>query len=44
MNEIVFMNLLPNFIGGREARLEYETGQIPLNDEKMVAAFGALAG
>lgn len=42
MNEIVFMNLLPNFIGGREARLEYETGQIPFNDDKMVAAFSAL--
>ncbi len=42
MNEIVFMNLLPNFIGGREARLEYETGQVPFNDEKMVAAFAAL--
>lgn len=42
MNEIVFMNLLPNFIGAREARLEYETGQVPFNDEKMVAAFRAL--
>lgn len=42
MNEIVFMNLLPNFIGGRDARLEYETGQVPFNDEKMVNAFQAL--
>jgi raffinose/stachyose/melibiose transport system substrate-binding protein len=42
MNEIVFMNLLPNFIGGREARLQYEKGEVPFNDEKMVAAFGAL--
>lgn len=42
MNEIVFMNLLPNFIGGREARLEYETGQVPFNDKKMVSAFKAL--
>lgn len=42
MNEIVFMNLLPNFIGGRDARLEYETGQVPFNDEKMVSAFQAL--
>lgn len=42
MNEIVYMNLLPNFIGGREARLEYETGQVPFNDEKMVSAFKAL--
>lgn len=43
MNEIVFMNLLPNFIGGREARLEYETGQVPFNDAKMVSAFKALS-
>lgn len=42
MNEIVFMNLLPNFIGGREARLAYEAGEIPFNDEKMVTAFHAL--
>lgn len=42
MNEIVFMNLLPNFIGGREARSEYETGEVPFNDEKMVSAFRAL--
>src|SRR5690554_174796 len=42
MNEIVFMNLLPNFIGGREARLEYETGEVPFNDAKMVSAFKAL--
>lgn len=42
MNEIVFMNLLPDFIGGREARLAYENGEVPFNDEKMVAAFQAL--
>lgn len=42
MNEIVFMNLLPNFIGAREARLEYEMGVVPFNDEKMVAAFQGL--
>lgn len=42
MNEIVFMNLLPNFIGGRTARLEYETGKVPFNDAKMVSAFQAI--
>ena len=42
MNEIVFMNLLPDFVGGREARLEYERGEVPFNDDKMVAAFQAL--
>jgi raffinose/stachyose/melibiose transport system substrate-binding protein len=42
MNEIVFMNLLPDFIGGRSSRLEYETGKVPFNDAKMVAAFQAI--
>lgn len=42
MNEIVFMNLLPDFIGGRASRLEYETGKVPFNDQKMVAAFQAI--
>ena len=42
MNEIVFMNLLPDFIGGRASRLEYETGKVPFNDAKMVAAFQAI--
>ena len=42
MNEIVFMNLLPDFIGGRTSRLEYETGKVPFNDAKMVAAFQAI--
>ena len=40
MNEIVFMNLLPDFIGGRASRLEYETGKVPFNDAKMVAEIG----
>lgn len=42
MNEIVLMNILPNFIGGREGRLAYENMETPFNDEKMVAAFQAL--
>jgi raffinose/stachyose/melibiose transport system substrate-binding protein len=42
MNEIVLMNLLPGFIGGRAARLEYETGKVPFNDAKMVAVFQAI--
>lgn len=42
MNEIVFLNLLPSFIGGRASRLEYETGKVPFNDAKMVAAFQAI--
>lgn len=42
MNEIVFMNILPNFVGGRAARLEYETGKAPFNDAKMVSVFQAI--
>jgi raffinose/stachyose/melibiose transport system substrate-binding protein len=42
MNEIVFMNLLPNFIGGRKGRLEYENGKRKFNDRNMVAAFQAI--
>lgn len=41
MNEIVFMNLIPNFIGGRNGRLAYESGKTPFNDAKMVTAFEA---
>ena len=41
--EIIFMNLAPNFIGGREGRLEYLSGQRCFNDEHVVAAFQAVA-
>ena len=40
--EIVFMNLAPNFIGGREGRMEYLTGKRCFNDERVVAAFQAV--
>lgn len=43
MAEIVFMNLAPNFIGGREGRLAYLAGERCFNDEHMVAAFQAVA-
>jgi len=42
-SELIFMNLAPNFIGGREGRLKYETGQSCFNDEYVVAAFQAVA-
>ena len=42
INEVVFMSLLPNFIGGSEGRLAYESGQRPFNDEAMVKAFDAM--
>jgi len=41
--EIVFMNLAPNFIGGRDGRLAYLAGERCFNDENAVAAFQAVA-
>jgi len=41
--EIVFMNLAPTFIGGREGRLAYLNGERCFNDENAVAAFQAVA-
>lgn len=41
--ELMFMNLAPNFIGGREGRLAYLAGERCFNDAQMVAAFQALA-
>jgi len=42
INEVVFMNIMPNFVGGAAGRLAYETGKVPFNDAKMVAAFQAM--
>ncbi len=41
--EVVFMSLAPNYIGGMEGRLEYESGRRPWNDQAVVAAFSAMA-
>ncbi|MFW5695040.1 MAG: ABC transporter substrate-binding protein [Alkalispirochaeta sp.] len=40
--EVVWMNIAPSFLGGREARLEYEAGERPFNDEAMVSVFEAM--
>lgn len=40
--EVVFMNIAPNFIGGREGRLAYESGKKAWNDADMVATFQAM--
>ncbi|MBI9103594.1 MAG: extracellular solute-binding protein [Spirochaetales bacterium] len=40
--EVVFMSLAPNYIGGMEGRLAYESGDRPWNDKAMVAAFAAM--
>jgi branched-chain amino acid transport system substrate-binding protein len=41
--EQIFMNLAPNFIGGRKGRLAYETGQRCFNAPHTVALFEAIA-
>ena len=42
INEVVMMNILPNYIGGAEGRLAYESGKAKFNDAKMVSAFQAM--
>ena len=41
--EIIFMNIAPDFIGGREGRMAYLSGKRCFNDPKMVSAFQAVA-
>lgn len=43
VNETIFMNVAPNFIGGRAGRLQYLHGERCFNDAHSVAAFQALA-
>ncbi len=40
--EVVWMNIAPGFIGGRTARLAYESGDRPFNDAAMVSVFTAM--
>jgi raffinose/stachyose/melibiose transport system substrate-binding protein len=40
--ELMFMNLAPNFVGGREGRMEYLNGKRCFNDPGMLAVFQAL--
>ena len=42
INEVVLMNIAPNFLGGPEGRLAYESGKTPFNDAKMVSLFQAM--
>ncbi len=42
LNEVLFMGLLPNFIGGSEGRIAYEEGDRNFNDENMIQALTAL--
>jgi raffinose/stachyose/melibiose transport system substrate-binding protein len=43
MAEIVFMNLAPSFVGGREGRMAYLSGERCFNDAHIVSAFQAVA-
>ena len=42
MAEIVFMNLAPNYVGGREGRMEYLAGRRCFNDKNIVSVFQAI--
>ncbi|RKZ58624.1 MAG: hypothetical protein DRR08_15915 [Candidatus Parabeggiatoa sp. nov. 2] len=42
-SDLIFMNLAPNFIGGREGRQKYESGERCFDDKHVVAAFQAVA-
>lgn len=42
MAELVFMNLAPNFVGGREGRQAYLRGERCFNDEHIVALYQAI--
>ncbi len=43
MGELVFMNLAPDFVGGREGRQAYLTGKRCFNDTHIVEVFQAMA-
>jgi len=42
INEVVLMNIAPNFFGGPQGRLDYENGKTKFNDAKMVKLFQAM--
>jgi len=41
--EVLFLNMLPNYVGGAAERARYESGTLPLNDANFVAAYTDLA-
>lgn len=41
--ETFFFGLLPNYIGGADQRVRYESGELKLNDKNFVAAYQAMA-
>ncbi len=40
--ETFFLGALPNYIGGADQRVKYETGEMKLNNEKFIKAFTAM--
>ncbi|MBN2618137.1 MAG: extracellular solute-binding protein [Spirochaetales bacterium] len=43
ITEVVFMNIAPNFIGGMEGRLAYDSGKKKFNGPEVVKLFEAMA-
>ena len=43
MAEMLWMNFAPSFIGGRDGRLAYESGDRCLDDDEIVSVFQAIA-
>ena len=41
--EVLFLNMLPNYVGGAAERAKYESGELKLNDDNFVAAYKDLA-
>jgi len=41
--ETFFLGLLPNYIGGADQRVRYESGELKINDAAFVAAYQAMA-
>ncbi len=42
IGDLIFVNLAPTFIGGREGRLKYASGERCFNDEHVVAIYQAM--
>jgi len=40
--ETFFFGLLPNYIGGADMRVKYESGELPLNDRNFVEAYRSI--
>lgn len=41
--ETFFLGMVPNYVGGPEQRVKYESGELAMNDEQFVAAYSDFA-